>query len=85
MASLLSYAARESVKPKAYFQRMNFHDLICYIQPKWNTYNMGMGVDTMTEPEIENLTTALTVYKENGGGMDYFTAGAGAPNNCVVC
>ena len=85
MASLLSFVFRESVKPKEYFVRMNLHDLIYYIQPKWNTYNMGLGADKMSEPEMENLTTSLTVYKEKGGDIGYFRAGAGAPNNCVVC
>lgn len=72
-------------KNKAYFQNLNFHDLICFIQPQWNKYNMGRGADQMTEKEMEELKDALEVYKEKGGDMAYFTSGAGAPGNCVVC
>ena len=38
------------------------------------------------KPEIQNLTTAMTVYKEKGGDVAYFTQGFGAPENasCMI-
>ena len=45
---------------------------------------MGRGEDNMSENELKNLAAALNVYKEKGGGIDYFTAGAGAPGNCII-
>ena len=46
---------------------------------------MGKGKDNLTETEFKNLTTALKVYKEKGGNMCYFTVGAGAPGECILC
>ena len=73
-----------SSKTKEDFKNMNFHDLICYIQPRWNKYNMGRGADKFTDEQANELVAALEVYKEKGGDIAYFTAGAGAPGNCVV-
>lgn len=69
---------------KSELRELNLHDLICKIQPLWNTYNMGRGEDKMTENEIKTLTNALEVYKEKGGDVSYFTQGAGAPGNCII-
>ena len=74
----------ESLQTKEYFQSMNFVTLIEYIQPKWNKYNMGRGVNSMSEIEMKNLLASLEVYKEKGGDASYFTAGAGAPDNCII-
>ena len=75
------------VKPMTHEQlkALSFEELMCLIQPLWNTYNMGHGSSKMSQVEIENLTKALEEYKDRGGDIAYFTAGAGAPNNCVVC
>ena len=64
---------------KKYFQNIDFNDLICYIQPLWNKKS------EMTPIEIQNLTTAMKEYKKLGGDVQYFTTGAGAPGNCVIC
>lgn len=75
----------QTPKPRSDFEAMNMHDLICWIQPEWNRFDMGSGANKFTEAESENLKNALEVYKEKGGDVAYFTAGSGAPGNCTVC
>lgn len=69
---------------KSQFEMLNLIKLVETIQPQWNRYNMGKGADKFSEVELKNLTTALEVYKEKGGDMEYWTNGAGAPNNCII-
>ena len=65
------------------FDTMDFGDLVCFIQPLWNKYNMGNG--SLTNKETDNLTEALKTYKSKGGDVSYFVNGSGAPDNCIIC
>ena len=65
-------------------KEMDLSQLVCFIQPLWNKFNMGRGENTMTQIEIDNLTRGLKVYKDQDLDMGYFTSGAGAPGNCII-
>lgn len=66
-------------------KQLGLTDLICEIQPLWNKYNMGHGADKMSQKEIDHMMECLKEYKDRGCDMEYFTAGAGAPGNCILC
>ncbi len=74
-------------KPKTVdeIKGMTFDELMNLIQPLWNKYNMGHGESQMSKVEMIDLKTALEEYKSRGFDVSYFTSGAGAPGNCVVC
>lgn len=72
----------EKPHPPAYFREMSLYDLVCYIQPLWNTYNMGYG--KISKKKLKNLQTAMEMYQEKGGDLSFFTNGTGAPNKCNV-
>lgn len=72
-------------KSPEYFKNLDVSQLVCFIQPLWNKYNMGHGESSMSEVEVRNLTNALTEYKSRGLDIEYFTNGAGAPGNCTIC
>lgn len=67
------------------FSKMNANDLVCFIQPLWNTYDMGRGEGKMTEHQIKELANAMQSYKDRGFDISYFTQGAGAPPSMGGC
>ena len=81
--SSLSPSPKEP-KSKEYFEKLDLNDLVLYIQPLWNTYNMGRGQDKMSATELKDLELSLTEYKRRGLDIAYFTSGAGAPGNCII-
>ncbi len=77
----------QTVTQKKTLENMDINELVCFIQPLWNKYNMGKGKDNMTETEITNLTTSMKVYKEQELDMGYFMSGFGVPitdENCII-
>ena len=78
MERLLSYP----VPTNTHFEDYHVDDLIWYIQPKWDKYN----VDDISETEFQNLAMAMQVYEKKGGDISYFTVGHGAPpSECTLC
>ena len=75
----------QTVTSKKTIENMDINELVCFIQPLWNKYNMGRGKDSMTETQITNLTTGLKVYKEQGLDMAYFISGFGTPITDETC
>lgn len=86
MSYFLSYFLSffQKNKTKEYFQSLDTHDLVSFIQPLWNTYNMGLGEKNMSKTQLNDLNLALTEYKDRGLDTAYFTNGSGAPGNCII-
>ena len=55
----------------------NIVDLVYDIQPLINKRKRSI------DEEIK-LTILMLKYSNNGGDIEYFTSGSGAPGNCII-
>lgn len=56
----------------------SIHQLVAKIQPMWNQQK------SLSEKKAKKLVLLLLEYRLRGLDIEYFTAGAGAPNSCLI-
>lgn len=63
-------------------QTYDIEQLMWVIQPLWN--EVHKETPSITKKQQLELIVGLNEYKKRGLDMEYLTAGAGAPGNCVI-
>lgn len=83
-----TYTDADFVEVRKDFDTANNMDILAVVSAFQPLYNRDQGhlstVFPLSKMEFAKASTYLFRYRALGGDLEYFTAGAGAPGNCVL-